>query len=216
LLDYYYVYPWPVEIVNEASVWTWLGPVLSFFGTLLLFTGSIIVLWLTNKAADWRAAEERKNQRERDFRLFQRDTLLRLGDEIVEAAIETWDQFVKIRHSQASLQERPFEAIDVWVRKIAANVVRLRLIGAHDTSQRCIELRDAIDNRELQKTIVELDEAERSVIRAQLHGKAADNLARQQELRTKFEELMGRINSAREAFGESVERELARTNQSST
>jgi hypothetical protein len=87
---------------------------------------------------------KRCSARQRDFRLFQRDTLLRLGDEIVEAAIETWDRFVKIRNSQAPLQEKPFEAIDVCVRKIAADVVRLRLIGAHDTSQRCIELRDAI------------------------------------------------------------------------
>jgi hypothetical protein len=148
-VDYYYwVYPWPVEIVNEASVWTWLGPVLTFLASVLLFTGSLIVLWRTNKAADRRAAEERQNERDRDFRLFQRDTLLRLGDETVEAAIETFDEYEKIRYSQQPLPPEPFREIDVWIRKIAANAVRLRLIGAHDSSQRCIALRDAINNPE--------------------------------------------------------------------
>lgn len=98
-MNYYWVYPWPVEIVHDASAWTWLGPVLTFLGSVLLFVGSLIVLHRTNQAADHRATQERKNERERDFRLFQRDTLLRLGDEVVEAAIETWDVFVKLRNS---------------------------------------------------------------------------------------------------------------------
>ena len=210
---YYWVYPWPVEIVNDPSAWTWLGPVLTFFGSVLLFVGSLIVLRRTNRAADRRAAKDRQNQRDRDFRLFQRDTLLGLGDEIVEGAIETWDQFVKIRISRDPLPEDAFAVIDAWVRKIAANVVRLRLIGAHETSQRCIELRDAINDQELRATIMELDKVERTTVHAQLHGKEAERLARQQELRTKFEELMERINDARKAFSDSVEHELARTNQ---
>jgi hypothetical protein len=215
-VNYYWVYPWPVEIVSEASVWTWLGPVLSFFGTVLLFTGSLLVMRLTNRAADRRAAEERQNERDRDFRLFQRDKLLHLGDDIVEAAIETWDQLVKIRNSPDPLPENAFQEIDRWGRKIAANVVRLRLIGAHDTSQRCIELRDAINNPKLRETIRELDQVERTTVSAQLHGKETERQTRQQELRTTFTELMERINDARKAFSDSVERELARTNQSST
>jgi hypothetical protein len=141
--------------------------------------------------------------------------LLRLGDEIVEAAIETWDHFVKIRNSQDPLPEDVFAAIDRWVRNIAANVVRLRLIGVHDTSQRCTELRDKINNPELRKTIIDLDEVERSTTRAQVHGQEAGRLPRQQELRTKFEELMEDSNNAREAISDSVERELARTNRPS-
>jgi hypothetical protein len=221
-VDYYWVYPWPVEIVNQESMWTWLGPVLTFLGSVLLFAGSLIVMRLTNKAADQRAAEERQaadrraaeerqNERERDFRLFQRDKLLDLGDEIVEAAIETFEQFCKIRNSPNHLPEEPFGEIDVWVRKIAANVVRLRLIGALDTSQRGIELRDAINNPELRATISELDVVERTTVPAQLHDKEAERQARQEELRTQFNELMERINDARKAFSDSVERDLART-----
>ncbi|ORV09831.1 hypothetical protein AWB95_16490 [Mycobacterium celatum] len=186
---------------------------LTFFGSVLLFVGSLIVLQRTNDAADRRTAEDRQNERQRDYRLFQRDTLLRIGDEVVEAAIETWDQFVTIRNSPAPLRDEPFKEIAVWGRKIAGNVVRLSLIGAHETSQRCIELRDAVNNPELQQTILDLDVVERTTIGAQLHGKEAERLARQQELRSKFEELMEGLNDARKAFSDSVERELARTNQ---
>jgi hypothetical protein len=211
-VNYYWVYPWPVEIVNEASASSWLGPVLTFLGSVLLFAGSLIVLHRTNQAADRRAADERQNERERDFRLFQRDVLLRLGDEVVEAAIETWDQFVEVRHSPDPLTDEPFAEIDVWNRKIAGNVVRLSLISADQTSKCCIALRDAIDDPELRKAILELDVVDRDTVRAQLHGKEAERLARQQELRTEFARLMKSLDDARNAFSESVQRELPRTN----
>lgn len=210
-MNCYWAYPWPVEIVTEESIWTWLGPVLAFVGTILLFAGSLIVMRLTNNAADRRAADDRQNQRERDFRLFQRDKLLNLGDQVIEAAIETWDQLVKIRNSPDPLSDGAFREVDTWGRKVAANVVRLQLIGAHETSERCITLRDAINSRELRKTIIELDTVERTTIPAQLYGTEANRIARQQELRTKFAELMGQLNDARKAFSDSVERELART-----
>lgn len=51
-MDYnYWIYPWPVTIVNEASTWSWLAPVLTFFGSVLLFGGSIYVMQRTNRAA---------------------------------------------------------------------------------------------------------------------------------------------------------------------
>jgi hypothetical protein len=86
----------------------------------------------------------------------------------------------KIRDSRDPLPEEPFEEIDVWGKKIAANVVRLRLIGTHDTSDRCIVLRDAINNPELRKTIRELDVVERTTVSTQLHGKETERQSRQQ------------------------------------
>jgi hypothetical protein len=210
-VNYYWLYPWAIRIVSEGSVWAWLGPVLTFVGSVLLFAGSLLVMSRTNKAADRRAEQERQSQRERDYRLFQRDKLLSIGDDIVEAAIETWDQFRKLRNSPDPLSGAPFQDIDAWNRKIAANVVRLGLIGAHDVSERCIVLRDTIANRELRETMLELDVIERQTIGAQLHNKEAERLARVEELRGKFSELMGRLNDARRAFSDSVERELART-----
>jgi hypothetical protein len=51
------------------------------------------------ETADERAKQDREDARERDFRSWQRDTLLRLGDEIVEAAIEAPDEILKICNS---------------------------------------------------------------------------------------------------------------------
>jgi hypothetical protein len=209
----YYLYPWPVEIVNQASFWEWLGPVLTFLGSVLLFAGSIYVMWRTNQAGDIRAAAERENQRERDFRLFQRDALLRIGDEVVQGAIETWEQFGAIRADSTPLRDGAFAPIDVWAQKIAADVIRLDLIGVNEPTQRCIALRDAITNQELRKTIADLDNLERLGIGAQLRGETAKHEAQVQELRTKYESLMGEIQTARSAFGESVKQELARTNR---
>ncbi|MGO9351064.1 MAG: hypothetical protein ACLP3C_09675 [Mycobacterium sp.] len=42
-MNYYWVYPWPVQIINEQS-FSWLAPVIGFLGSVLLFTGSLIVL----------------------------------------------------------------------------------------------------------------------------------------------------------------------------
>ena len=84
------------------------------------------MLGRTNRAADRRAAELRDNERKRDHRLFQRDTLLPLGDQIVKAAIETWNQFVKLHEPEFPLPDNAFHEVDRWHRKIAANAVRLR------------------------------------------------------------------------------------------
>lgn len=39
---------------GQPSLWTWLGPVLAFCGSLLLFAAAMITLWRTNKAAERR------------------------------------------------------------------------------------------------------------------------------------------------------------------
>jgi hypothetical protein len=52
--------PLTVDIISHASVWTWLGPVLAFVGTLVLFGGTMITLWRTNKSADRRHGEQMK------------------------------------------------------------------------------------------------------------------------------------------------------------
>jgi hypothetical protein len=47
----YWVYPWPVEIVNEGSQWAWLAPILSLIGSALLFGGGLYGVFKTNAAA---------------------------------------------------------------------------------------------------------------------------------------------------------------------
>jgi hypothetical protein len=63
-----------------------------------------------------------------------------------------------------------FEEIERWGRKIGANIARLRLIGARETAQRCVDLRSAINNRELVGTVMGLQAQHQRLISAQLHG----------------------------------------------
>jgi hypothetical protein len=58
-VDYYYVWPWPpVEVVNDASPWQWITPGGAFVGTVLLFSGGLIGVHITNKAAARRTKDE--------------------------------------------------------------------------------------------------------------------------------------------------------------
>jgi hypothetical protein len=50
-------------IGSQPSVWTWLTPMLTFCGSLVLFGGSMIVLWRTNKAASARQSRELEAKR---------------------------------------------------------------------------------------------------------------------------------------------------------
>lgn len=57
-MDDYWVYPWPVEIINEASDWAWFGPVLAFVSSALLFAGGLYGVYKTNAAAAKRLQQE--------------------------------------------------------------------------------------------------------------------------------------------------------------
>jgi hypothetical protein len=58
-VDYYYVWPWPpVEVVNDASPWQWVTPVGAFVGTVLLFFGGLIGVYITKEAAARRQKDE--------------------------------------------------------------------------------------------------------------------------------------------------------------
>jgi hypothetical protein len=54
----YWVYPWPVEITNEASQWAWLAPVLGLIGSGVLFIGGLVGVCWTNNNADRRHREQ--------------------------------------------------------------------------------------------------------------------------------------------------------------
>lgn len=201
-----------VDLVQHPSVWPWLAPLLTLFGSLILFVGSLIVVWRTNVAADNRAARARQNELDRDFRLWQRDTLLPLGDHIVQAAIDAHSNYLKIRHAQSPIMLEDFDVIDEASLVIASNISRLRLIGAHETAERCVELRDSIDSNELVEGMLELDHLERAIAGSQPGELDSEGQARRRVLESQFDSLLEHINVARVAFGQAVEKEIARTN----
>jgi hypothetical protein len=86
----YWLYPWPVEIINEASFWAWLGPVLGLIGSGLLFVGGLIGVGWTNKNADrrhWEQLAATKAEGRAD-RAAQRND--RLREEVANLLGERW------------------------------------------------------------------------------------------------------------------------------
>ncbi|MDG5768538.1 hypothetical protein [Mycolicibacterium fortuitum] len=75
-----------VLIGSQPSLWAWLGPVLLFVASLVATGATLFGVLKSNKtnrnaiaAADSRANTDRAEARDRDFRQWQRDTLVRLS-----------------------------------------------------------------------------------------------------------------------------------------
>ncbi|OBH17052.1 hypothetical protein [Mycolicibacter sinensis] len=202
--------PLPVEITNHTD-WLplWLPFITAIVGSLVALFG---IFWSnrTNRqaidAADARSNAELRESRDRDFRVWQRDTLLQIGQEVVQAAIEAQDEYGKICALPDDLTPDSIEPIDRHGRAVGAGTARLALIGAHDAAQRCRELRVAINDPELVGALVQLHHFRRAT------SLAPPLQAQHRESHAKFGELLDRINTRRAAFGETIEMELRRTN----
>lgn len=212
--------PFLVELINHTGwIQLWLPLITAMIIASVALVG-VVVSNRTNRraieAADERSRTELRESRDRDFRSWQRDTLLRLGDEVVEAAIDAYDEYSKAialgpRWGQEDFQAS-MEIIDARSRKIGANVARLRLIGAHQTADRCVALRSAINHKELVGSIIEAARAMQNRVGAALHGQTEQFDANMDETVLRRDGRLAGVEAARAAFGLAVEQELARTN----
>jgi hypothetical protein len=214
--------PIPVEITNQTDWWQpYVPPFVGLVGALIVASAAFYGVVRSNRtnleaiaAADRRSDTDREEQRARDFRLWQRDTLLRVGDEVVEAAAEAHEKYFEILTNGYEPSEKPLAEVDKSVRSINAKIARLQLMGAHEAATSCAELHRAINTTPgLGAKIVQTYEHEGEVIIAGLHGASDEHEARRRELNHEINDLMLGIYSAREAFVETVERELARSNE---
>lgn len=192
------------------SVWVWLAPVLAFCGTVLLFCGSLFTLWRTNRAADRRATDARQTERQRDYRLWQRDTLLRVSEEIVDAAMAANEIYYEMLHEGYDPDQKPLEAVDNHVRRIHTYMLRLRLIDAEGPAVSCAKLHTALDREGLGRAITNAYRHEGESLDAALYGQTAQHEARRVELNLKIKEHADEMDRARVAFIQSVKDELAR------
>lgn len=192
----------------EPSIWVWLAPILAFCGTLLLFGGSMITLWRTNKAADRRAKEARDMERERDGLLWRRDTLLRISEEIVDAAMGANEIYYSILTEGYNEEAKPMETVDHHVRRIHTYLLRLRLIDAEGPAESCSALHTALNRSGLGKLITDAIEHERESMEAQLYGQAEEHEAKRAEYLEKIKVHVKEIDRARVAFLDSVKDEL--------
>lgn len=212
--------PLSVELVDHTGwIQLWRPFITAMVGSGVALFG---VFWSnrTNRraieAADRRAVEDRQTERERDFRLWQRDTLLKLADEVVSAGLEAQSAYAKIVGIGSLQRPDDFshfaDAVDAEGRKIGANIARLRLIGAHETAQRAVALRNAINDKELIGAVVEVAASVKNRVTAQAEGRGEQFDAEMTQRRHRRDELIAAINLVRADFGQAVEHELARTN----
>jgi hypothetical protein len=213
--------PLPVELIDHTN-WSqlWLPFITAMIGSAVALFG---VFWSnrTNRraidSADERARDDRQDARDLEFRKWQRDTLLRLSDEVVAAGLEAHDEYLKLIHLHHALTgdnaKEYFETIDAQSRRIAENIARMRLIGAHETAQRAVALRVAINSRDLVQAVIDVATAGRNRVAFQLKGLEREQFetetAEAQKVR---DQGLDNITTTRAAFGQAVERELARTN----
>jgi hypothetical protein len=212
--------PFLVELINHTGwIQLWLPFITAMVGAAVALF-SVFVSNKTNRkaidAADARSRTELSESRERDFRTWQRDALLRFGDEVVEAAIDAFGEYGKaigLAHTWTREEfHASMEIVDARTRRIGANVARLRLIGAHYTADRCVALRNALNHRELATSIIEVARAPQNRIGAALHGQTEEFDANIEARQSRRDELLAEVEVARAAFGLAVEQELARTN----
>ncbi len=196
--------PLTVDVINHASVWTWLAPVLTFCGSVLLFVGAMITVWWTNRAASSRSKAEIEATHDRDFRTWQRDNQLRLTTEVVESVNEAQGVYWRIAKTEAKYTSEP---LDTALRRIGVGVHGLRMIGARETAKVCVELNNAIWDYADTVHRLKSDRMDGSESTASEHGSSSE--ARQAE-DAEAEKQMEHIKTVRTRLTETVEAELAR------
>ncbi|MCA4755256.1 hypothetical protein [Mycolicibacterium fortuitum] len=204
-----------VLIGSQPSLWAWLGPVLLFVASLVATGATLFGVLKSNKtnrnaiaAADSRANTDRAEARDRDFRQWQRDTLVRLSSEVIESALDANASYNRLAHSTKPLDENSADSIEAAGRRVAVGGLNLRLIGAHRAADQCVNLRNAIQNGDALGAMVDYN----VVFRRSLRPGADED---QEELgklvagsRAAFDTYRQSIDDARGRFGEIVEQEL--------
>ena len=200
----------------QSPLWTWLGPLLLFGASLVASGVAFFGIRASNRtnraaivAADDRATTDRAADRDKNFRTWQRDTLLRLSSEVIEAALNCEDDYRRIGYMPTPMTLESADPIEQAGRRIGVCGLNMRLIGAHVAADRCRDLRSVSNSRSLLGAMLEFHKVylqsldPQNVNDAGLHATVA-------EKRTEFEGLLGYLNNVRGDFGETVESELRR------
>lgn len=215
---YYCYYPVPVDVdisTGTASVWAWLGPVLLFAASLAASGIAYLGIRKSNAtnqaaitAADNRASKDRTEARARDFRAWQRDTLLRVGAEAMQAAYAIQDEYRAIAHEAKPDSVLPrLDTIELEGKRIWETFTVLRLIGAHDAAEKSRSVREALGSRSVQSASLD---AHRSYRRSQ-ESTDPNDLTYEVETNILRQVLAERLDTTMEALGrfaDTIEAEL--------
>jgi hypothetical protein len=200
------VAPFLVEITNQTDWWQpYVPPLVGFLGSVIVAGAAFVGVVKNNRtnqraidAADERSKDELKASRDRDFRNWQRDTLLRLSTEFVELVLQTQREYERIADSDI-----PPAA---WVPsrdKTLANIASLRMIGAAQAAELCFQMSDLVYS-DLYESVRNLNQ-----IVEEINGTARSGV--REAAKADYDALRSRIRDVRLQLIQSVQAELAKT-----
>lgn len=204
--------PLVVEIVNQANWWL---PWLPVLGSAIVAAAAVSGVAISNRtnrdairAADQRAEQDRRDARTKDFKSWQRDTLLEISSSVVETALSVADEYSRIAHSVKVDAREPvtFGEAARMGNKVGAAIGKLLIMGEHELAGACRVLRTAMNDEELVRSAIALNRYHASVSEG-----SEPNEAHQRELRARLEGGLATLNQARGDFGELAESALKHT-----
>jgi hypothetical protein len=206
--------PFPVEIFNHSTWTLWLPTASALLVALIALGG---VLW-SNRFALEISRQDRHDARTREFLAWQRDTLLRIGTEVIAASIEAFDAFGRLVYEDKPVSIENIGALDQANRLIKADTASQRLIGAHEAADRCNKLSSAVNSGELMDAALQLKlsyshdlKEGRDAGKLSTSGSDDDWLSdATKAARAKFNDLTGHISDARNDVGQAIESALLR------
>jgi hypothetical protein len=145
-----------VELLNNTAWWQLWLPVLTAFIVAAVAYAGVVKSNRTNgiaiKAADQRSRDEMKESRDRDFRQWRRDNLMRLGTDAVGIAIKTVDHFNTATNEEGDPTDDLFqkkwmktlEPVRSWGADIEISSRALRMIDADDPAKACRSLSQVV------------------------------------------------------------------------
>jgi hypothetical protein len=227
--------PLQVEILNHSDWWQQWLPVLTAFIVAAVAYVGVVKSNRTNRkaidAADTRSKTELRESRDRDFRLWRRDNLLRLGAEAAGTALHADSELLSISASVedndpedsnliAEKWQRKLDPVRKWGAQIAVSARTLRMLGAVDSAGYCESLSKAVTNAGRSPDVFMLcNKFQKIVYEARQAGRESATRNAEAQFKHAQEsvaELYGAIEVSRQQFESSIERELARTNSPAT
>lgn len=221
--------PIRVEVISQSSWWLpWLPVLASAIVAAVALTG-VVLSYRTSRAAvaasrlaietnhlaitaaDNRAIADRSDAHDRDFRLWQRDNLLRLSADAIDSAVQARDELFATAHGPENVVWKKTRNAEQWNRKVGANAAMLRLIGAHGPADVCDNLRRVMSDRALIHRLAEFNsDYHRGLENEYAQGNFEDHQTTEWvvQARVEFDAGLHRIDEAREEFGRAVEYEL--------
>lgn len=167
---------------------------------------------------DRRSTAEIAATRERDSRNWQRDTLVRIGTDVVQSAVDAVGELAKFAHAGKPVGREKLDPYINAARRITAHAESLELLGAGEAAALCRVLEDALTEDDLWNTAFELNRSlgrDRESPQAREADMEYDQVfisPKSRELTSRFRGLTSNITRARTQFNDAVKRELGRLN----